>query len=122
MKIAIFLLSLSLGCSLHAFAGNAAVEQIEHHQQQVEVSDNPEICIDCHANQADRSHHPIAVSYPPEGKKELFLSAATLPDNRISLFKGQVVCTSCHDLKNPGSSHLVTDNTNSKLCLLCHRK
>lgn len=123
MKITIFLLALSLlGCSLHAPKSRAITEPIEHHGQTVEVSDNPADCIVCHDSQAGKDHHPIAVAYPPEGKKDLFLPAEALTPNRIRLFNGQVVCTSCHNLKNPEKSHLVTDNNSSTLCLLCHKK
>ena len=123
MKIAIFLLSLSLlGCSLPAPRGGAETGQIEHHGQTVAMSDKPADCIVCHDRQAGKDHHPIAIAYPPKGKESLFLPAAALKSKSIRLFNNQVVCTSCHNLKNPEKSHLVIDNSNSRLCLLCHKK
>jgi hypothetical protein len=120
MKIAIFLLALSLlGCSLHS---RATDEPIEHHGQTVKVSDNPADCLACHADQTGKGHHPIAIAYPPQGKEASFLPAKALKSNGMHLFKKQVVCTSCHNLKNPEKSHLAIDNSNSRLCLLCHRK
>lgn len=123
MKIAIFLLSLILfGCSLHAPRSSATTEQIEHHGQTVAVSDNPADCIACHDDQAGKGHHPTGIAYPPQGKEGLFVPAGALKSNGMHLFKNQVVCTSCHNLKNPGRSHLVIENNNSRLCLLCHKK
>lgn len=122
MKIAIFLLSLILfGCSLPTVTGNAPTE-IDHHGQRVAVTDNPADCLACHDSQAGKDHHLIAMAYPPPGKENLFLPADALKSNGMHLFNNQVACTSCHNLKNSGKSHLVTDNSNSRLCLLCHRK
>lgn len=118
--IYLFFLSLS-GCSWHAPVSNAAIEQMEHHELTIEVSDNPEVCLACHDSQTGKKHHQIAMSYPPQGKEGLYLSVKSLTAKGGRLFKDKVVCTSCHNLKNQKPNHLVTENSNSRLCLLCHR-
>jgi doubled CXXCH motif protein len=95
-------------------------EPAEHHGMTIDV-DSPEICANCH-DAGEHSSHPIFKSYPPRGKEREYASAAELQAKGIKLVRGQVVCTSCHDLRNPGPHHLVKSSAKSELCLICHIK
>jgi hypothetical protein len=38
------------------------------------------------------------------------------------LIDNQLVCITCHDVKNNQPGHLVMDNSQSRLCRTCHLK
>jgi len=110
----------------------AFAEQIAHHGVTADADAAANECISCHDGSLSHivafcrvlcdfsTPHSILKRYPPPGKQREYASAATVASKGIKLQNGLVTCISCHNLRNPAKNHLVVDNTNSKLCLICH--
>jgi len=107
---------------------------VEHHGMTVEADSPPKICLSCHDGSIAHiisyctvmcdfsTSHSILKHYPPRGREREYASAAAVNARGIVLVDGQVVCISCHDLRQPGPNHLVMSNEKSRLCLSCHIK
>ena len=96
-----------------------ANQVVEHQGEKITLG--PRICLECH-DDMEKHSHPTLIKYPPEGKESDFAPANSLLDQGIILIDNQLVCITCHDLKNTASGHLVFDNSQSKLCSACHIK
>jgi predicted CXXCH cytochrome family protein len=72
-----------------------------------------------------RHHHPVSFVYDANlaGRRGELTMPSALP-REISLDRaGQMQCTSCHDPHDDSfGDFLVMPNTNSRLCVQCHRK
>lgn len=95
---------------------------VDHHGERFTPGENPDDCIACHDNNAERNHHPILIHYPPAGNDVTFAPLDTLQAKNLQLFNEQIVCVTCHDLHNSNRGHLAIENKNSELCLICHLK
>ena len=124
--------SVVLVLLLYVLKTGVGAEQVEHHGQTVDYSDNPNDCIVCHdgiiAPDAGyctvgcgfSSSHSILKDYPPRQKEDSYVPVESLQGKGIRLFDGKVGCVSCHDLKKTSEYHLVIDNDGSALCYSCH--
>ena len=111
-------------------------EEVLHYGLMVSNEETVLGCVSCHdgatakavpvcmvglCNLNGASSHPVGKPYPSDSDK-LYVPVASLKAAGIKLRNGRVVCSSCHDLKNPKRPHLVLENDHSKLCLTCHIK
>lgn len=115
--INLFLLCFVFGLG---FPERLSAEEIDHHGQLVEI-DAESGCVDCHDEMEDHTH-PVLIEYPPPGKESNFAPPSTLAASGVSLINGQVICVSCHNLRNKSPGHLITGNKKSRMCLICHIK
>jgi len=72
-----------------------------------------------------RHHHPISFVYDANlaGRKGELAMPSALPKQVRLDHAGQMQCTSCHDPHDDSyGQFLVMPNTNSQLCVECHRK
>lgn len=116
------------------FPSLSAAEPVEHHGSLVAASAAAGDCLVCHDGFIARfvgfcltecpfgGAHAITKAYPPPGRRDYFRSAADVEGCGIVLVNGTVVCTSCHNLRNPEGVHLAVTICGSRLCLSCHIK
>lgn len=80
------------------------------------------VCVDGACYMSGKGSHPVDRSFPLMNNKHMHATIALGQNDYITLQNGRVICSSCHDLKNPKRPHLVFENDRSKLCLTCHIK
>ena len=118
-----FLTVFGLGCLLLQFpVSSSAVDYVMHHGQSVANSEDPQVCLTCHALYAEINHHSILMNYPPRRKENQFKPLESLTAAGGRLYNGYITCASCHNLITTTSAHLITDTSESKLCFVCHQK
>ena len=113
---------------------NSYAEQVDHHGLKADSEASLEICVSCHdgsvsnnvpfcsAKCAFNTPHAVLKNYPPVGERKKYAPTSVILSKGIRLVNGQITCISCHDLNNPAKYHLVVENQNSRLCLICHIK
>lgn len=113
-----------------AAADPAKAELVDHHGVKVEATKG-RLCIACHdgvaskearycTSQCDASKaHAVFRPYPPIGKERSYAPLGEAVARGIAFENGLVTCISCHDVRNPGSHHLVVPR-GVKLCVACH--
>jgi predicted CXXCH cytochrome family protein len=84
-----------------------------------ETNIDSSLCESCHRNEA---------SYKYSNGHPVHTKALELPDKLFSLgskrgsSKNRVICQTCHKVHGArGDKILITDNSNSELCMLCHK-
>lgn len=109
-------------------------ELVDHHGSMVPVRTDPPGCIVCHDGTIAsgvsfctvecnfRGSHAVAKAYPPPGKEAKYVPQPFVERSGITFLDNKVVCTSCHNLRNPESLHLAVPIANSQLCFSCHIK
>ena len=109
----------------------AQTATVQHHDFSVDPLDSNG-CIGCHdgsigpnvhfctANCTILSSHAVFADYPSKNKDIPLHPRSYILEKGIRLVNNQVVCISCHDITLATASHLIIDNTGSKLCLTCH--
>jgi hypothetical protein len=120
------------GCMV-AVSVNVHALSVTHHGLNVDSTDVA-ACIGCHDGTIGKAvnyctvgcnfstAHPVFKHYPPVGKRERFNSIASVRARGGRFVKNKVVCISCHNLSNQKKYHLVIDNNEGSLCLVCHIK
>ena len=118
-----FLTVFGMGFFLLQFpVSSSAVDYVMHHGQSVANSEDPQVCLACHAGFAEKNHHQILMNYPPRRKENQFTTLESLLAAGGRLYHGYITCASCHNLLITTSAHLIADPGESKLCFVCHRK
>jgi predicted CXXCH cytochrome family protein len=124
-RVALTVLSLTVPIPVRA-------EVISHHTAMVEANGPAHLCISCHDGTSAKhvsfctvkcefsGSHALLKNYPPARKANAYAPAAVLQAKGLKLENGKVTCISCHDLRKPSRYHLVLENTESRLCLVCH--
>jgi predicted CXXCH cytochrome family protein len=123
---------VALGVLALMAAAQARAEMVSHHTATVEANCLADVCISCHDGKTAKyvsfctvkcdysSSHVVLKKYPPAGKAAGYAPVAALQAKGIKLEDGKVTCISCHDLRKTDRYHLVMDNTQSRLCFVCH--
>ena len=113
---------------------SAGAEEVPHHGLTADSAGDVLSCLSCHdgttAKAATLSQmvgnflndHPVNRTYPPSNKADEYVPIEMVAAAGIALVNGQVVCISCHNLKNQEQYHLSVSVFNSNLCFACHIK